>query len=363
MLTNPCIRSGCRRSTTGNARRRPAAGRTSPPRRGSGRNRPSPDRSAASRTGRRPAGSTLADRARSTPRRHVVVGEPVDVRVGQQEPGPEQLPGRRAVDRVESADRTAAGTPAPARRPATARCAVTAARLPPALSPPSAIAVGSAPSSAGVVAGEPERGDGIVDGGRERVLRRQPVPDRQHPDAGVHRQVRHTASWLSRLPVTHPPPWWKTSSGDPGGKSVRGVEPGRQCRVPICWSAGRGDGDGLSLTPVTGGPPASADADLQVLPPALRRRRRGAGVGQPFQPQQQLQVGIEGLAVQPDRPTGQRPPDAAGEHPEHHPDRELQPDRGTDQLHRRSIDPGVPSGSPDWRVSDRRATPRRDIGW
>ena len=77
--------------------------------------------------------------------------------------------------------------------------------------------------------------------------------------------------------------------------------------------------------------------DVQMLTAALRRGRRGAGVGQPLQPQQQLQIGIESLAVDPDGTAGQHPAEPAREHPVDHPDHQLETDGGTEPLHRRSI--------------------------
>ena len=55
-----------------------------------------------------------------------------------------------------------------------------AARLPPALSPPTAIRAGSAPSSAACSRGPGEGGAGVFDRGREGVLGGEPVVDREH---------------------------------------------------------------------------------------------------------------------------------------------------------------------------------------
>ena len=90
----------------------------------------------------------------------------------------------------------------------------TAARLPPALSPPTATRLGSAPSSAACSRAQRIGGVGVVDGGGRLVLGRQPVVDGQHVHAGVAADHLGTAaSWVSRSPTTKPPPWKKTSSG------------------------------------------------------------------------------------------------------------------------------------------------------
>ena len=73
------------------------------------------------------------------------------------------------------------------RRPAFGRgqLATTAARLPPALSPPTAILSGIAPSAAGVRTGPAEGREGILDRRGEGVLGRKPVIDRQDVDVGI----------------------------------------------------------------------------------------------------------------------------------------------------------------------------------
>ena len=86
----------------------------------------------------------------------------------------------------------------------TGRLASTAARLPPAESPPTARS-GAQPSSA-AARGPGGDGGGVVDGGRVRVLGRQPVVDASTRSRPVGERPARS-SWLSRSPNTHPPPW------------------------------------------------------------------------------------------------------------------------------------------------------------
>ncbi len=73
-----------------------------------------------------------------------------------------------------------------------ASSAVTAARLPPALSPATTMRAGSAPSSSACPADPVRDRIDIVDGGRPRRFRRQPVVDRHHDraDAIGHRATQ-----------------------------------------------------------------------------------------------------------------------------------------------------------------------------
>ena len=70
------------------------------------------------------------------------------------------------------------------RRASRASRLTTAARLPPALSPPTAIRRGSAPSSAALSAAQLKAAQASSTGGRERVLGGQPVVDREHRGPG-----------------------------------------------------------------------------------------------------------------------------------------------------------------------------------
>ena len=67
----------------------------------------------------------------------------------------------------------------------TAFCDTTAARLPPALSPPTATWSGIAPSVAAFAQSPAEGRDGIVDGGGEPMLGREPIVDREDMHVGV----------------------------------------------------------------------------------------------------------------------------------------------------------------------------------
>ena len=93
-----------------------------------------------------------------------------------------------------------------------------------------------------------------------------------------------------------------------------------------------------------------------MLAAPRRGGRRGAGVGQPFQPQQQLQVRIERLPVDPDRPAGQQSTK---------PSRETSGRRsGSPARTERRADPGRHPGSVVRRQVGRgSAIRRKDSGW
>ena len=84
--------------------------------------------------------------------------------------------------------RTAAGTPARAPPSAAVIRATPAARFPPALSPPTAIRAGSAPSSPACSTANRNAASGVVDRRREPVLGREPVVDAEHADARLARE-------------------------------------------------------------------------------------------------------------------------------------------------------------------------------
>ena len=75
-----------------------------------------------------------------------------------------------------------------------ASCATTAARLPPALSPPTAMRAGSAPSAAASRDRPAERGERVVDRGGKAMLGRQAVVDGEH----AARRPRRRASGRRR---------------------------------------------------------------------------------------------------------------------------------------------------------------------
>ena len=125
--------------------------------------------------------------------RHVVVGEEEAVREQVPRPAPGGPVGRRVEEQLEDRPRAlvhrlqAHGRGQVRARAVAAdreRRRVRAERL-------------------GVARGEPERGERVLGGGREVVLRRQPVPDRQHPDLGVPGEI--TAGRVVRLDAADDP--------------------------------------------------------------------------------------------------------------------------------------------------------------
>ena len=64
------------------------------------------------------------------------------------------------------------------------------------------------------VGGNPFRGgDGVIGGGGEFVLGREAVIDGDDDQLAFMGELRQTTSWVSRLPITQPPPWKNTRHG------------------------------------------------------------------------------------------------------------------------------------------------------
>ena len=204
-LAKPWIRPGWRRARPGR-RPRAAARRRPRPRRAAGRSRRWRRRPGAGRRGRRPAAARRVGRRRRR-RRQVVALEPVHVVRGQQEALGVGVARRLAADSVGDRvdQQLIAGCGPPASRPSRLTAA---ARLPPALSPPTAIRAGSAPSVAGVLGCPGEGGEGVVDRGAGTGAR---APGGSRPRARGSRRARRGSgrapSWVSRSPITQPPPW------------------------------------------------------------------------------------------------------------------------------------------------------------
>ena len=83
----------------------------------------------------------------------------------------------------------------------------TVARLPPALSPPIATAGGVGTELGGVGEAPSQRGARVVDGGGERVLGSEAVVHESTWTPTWRHSMRHAPSWVSRSPITQPPPW------------------------------------------------------------------------------------------------------------------------------------------------------------
>ena len=118
---------------------------------------------------------------------------------------------------VGDRDTRAAGAPAAASPRSRATSATTAARLPPALSPPIAIAArGRRRPRRRAAATHSPRGDAVVGRAGELRLGREAVVDR-HDDRADRVGRAGGTSWscVSRLPVTQPPPWNHTTIGSP----------------------------------------------------------------------------------------------------------------------------------------------------
>ena len=170
------------------------------------------------------------------------------------------------------------------------------------------------PEFGGMLPGICVGGRRIVDRGRERVFRREPVADRQHPDAGVRRKEP------AQRVVTD------QAAGHPG-TAVEEHQQRRSGRQPVGRVEPAGQvGPSLGGTSISrcrdSGVDGTADqrpTDVELPTATLRSCRRCPPRGEPAEPQQQLQVGIERLTVAVNGPTGQRVPNRGRERAENQP--------------------------------------------
>ncbi len=169
--------------------------------------------------GRRQAGPAFRAGRRGSPVgavcvAEIVPGEPGDYRMRQQDAGLQFRGARRGCARIRWRDRSEAGPRASARRLA-AVSAATAARVAERRCrrrPP--IRAASMPSSRGLAATQLVAVMGIIQRSGEAVLGCEAIVDRRSRSARPHAaSFWQTTSWVSRSPITQPPPWKEHQAG------------------------------------------------------------------------------------------------------------------------------------------------------
>ena len=195
-----------------------------------------------------------------------------------------------------------AGATAPSR---TARWATTAERLPPALSPPTAMRVGIDADAGGVGVHPRPGGPDVVDRGGERVLRREPVVDGDHPHLRLLGQDAAERVVAVEVAVHE-----AAAVDEHEGRRSSGDAPA------ACRTAGRWDRPDRRCV-------RSVTAPIGCLPPTRRAEAttcfRALAMGrvstrralERLEPEHQLHLDVERLAVDDDRLAGETLEDRA----------------------------------------------------
>ena len=237
----------------------------------------------------------------------VVAVEERDVVAGQQQPLRRTPRGTATGCGGRSADRSAVGRPGSGAPRRGASRQATVERLAPALSPPTATQPGSAPKLAGVCQRPLRHGVRVLDSGRERVLRSQPVVHREH--VGARRAG--TAAGTARRGCPGRRRRSRRRGRRPAAAASRATS-GRRVVAGGQRTARAGHGQVGTLPTGVGTPatraacsrirrrvaPAYAAARPDQPAPALQRQDRAAASGRARRPR----TGVGDAAGQPQRP-------------------------------------------------------------